>query len=249
MNVDLHTHTYPGLGLLPHLLPRLHRLVRRQRHRGGRPHQPRRHLGQPASGAGAGGRGRAAHRRDRDQHAVRGLRDLLARPRLPGDAAQRPGRAAGRRPSGRRRRGLGAPGRRRRTQRLRLLPGHRAHGRRTSSTRWRSTTAPGSATATCGSPSRSPLELGAARTGGSDAHDPGDLMIVLHGAARPGRLDRGRGPGAPAAGARSRTAAASRRRGAASDSSRRRRMWTLEVQTRQRVGFVDISRDVAGLVP
>ena len=81
---------------------------------------------------------------------------------------------AGRRPGGRRGR-LGTPGRRRRAQRLRLLPGHREHGRRRGGRRG------GLQRLVARRPVRRiaeqiAAELGAARTGGSDAHDPAELM-------------------------------------------------------------------------
>ena len=76
-----------------------------------------------------------------------------------------------------------------------------------SSTPSRCSTARGSTSATSPIAEQIAGDLGVARTGGSDAHDPADAHDVLHGDARPRHLDGRRGARAPAAGARSRTGA------------------------------------------
>ena len=238
-----HAHL-PGLGLLAHHLPRLHRLVRRQRGRGRGPHQPRRRRRQPHARAGAGRRGRAARPRRRDQHAVRRLRGLLAGPRLPGDACA---------PS----RTLPRAGRGARTTPPSCGCTRAAGGGRSGSAYY-----PGIERMVAGvvdavevyngswlgeryvhdRRAASPPQLGVARTGGSDAHEAG----APHDAATrscptrcapPPTWSRRSGAAPP-----SRTGAAAPARGGASASSRRQPCGRFEVQTGSAWSFVDISR-------
>jgi hypothetical protein len=126
MLVDLHTHTYPASSCSSITYRDYVAWCVDNGGRGRRPHEPRRRLRQPQARAGARRRGRPPAPRRRDLDPVRRLRGLLARPRLPRHAARRAGRAAPRGGPRARRRGLGAPDRRRRAQRIGLLPGARA---------------------------------------------------------------------------------------------------------------------------